>query len=454
MADVVIAGAGISGLGLGVELSRRGLDVLVLESEARAGGKIATRREDGWLCERGPASFSDRGSEVRAFLERVALTPRMLHAGPSAKRREAVVEGAVHAIPSAPAEFLRSPLLPPLARARALGDLALPRGPAARGEEESVAAFARRRLGAVAGARLVYPLASGIYAGDPERISLRSAFPWIAGLEASDRSLLLGMARLVREGHEPGSSLATFPDGMEELTEALARRLGPSLRRGVAVRRVERTGDGFRVHAEEAGRAVEIEAPRVALAVPAHAAAEVVAPLDGRLAEAARGIEYLPVTLVHLGWPVAAFARPIEGYGFLVLPGERSPLLGAFYASTLFSGRAPDGSVLLAARIGGARAPDLAALEDGPVTALAVEEIRRLVGLRGKPSFSLVQRHARALPHYTLGHADRVAEADAAEGRLPGLFVTGNAWRGLGVAECIVQAGVVAERIARARQGR
>lgn len=444
----VIAGAGISGLALAWELQRRGIEPIVLESEARAGGKIRSERDQGFLCEWGPASFSDRSPSAKALVEELGLGPRTLHAGPAARRREAVADGRVAAIPSTAGEFLSSPLLSGTAKLRALEDLALPIGPAGRGEEESVAAFARRRLGAVAGARLLYPVASGIYAGDPERISLPSAFPWLAALEASDRSLLRGMERLRREGREPGSSLVTFVDGLSELTFALAARLGARLRRSAKLTAVARRGHGFLLHVDEGGRAVEIEADRVVLAIPAHAAAPLLAPIDAGAADAAAAIEYLPVTLVHAGYPARALARPLEGYGFLVLPGEPSELLGAFYTSTLFPGRAPEGELLLSARLGGARRPTINALDDERITRVAVEGLAKLLPLEVPPRWVRIIRHHRALPHYTLGHRERVAEADAAETRLPGLYLTGNAWRGLGVAECIANAAPLAERIA------
>ena len=444
----VIVGAGISGLTLSWELRRRGIEPIVLESEACAGGKIRSERDRGFLCEWGPASYSDRAPSAKALIEELGLGPRTLHAGRSARRREAVVDGRVVAIPSTAGEFLRSPLLSRRAKLRALADLALPVGPSGRGEEESVAAFARRRLGAVAGARLLYPVASGIYAGDPERISLPSAFPWLAALEASDRSVLRGMERLRREEREPGSSLATFVDGMSELTCALAVRLGDRLRRSATLTAIARRAKGFLLQVDEGGRAVEIETDRLVLAIPAHAAAPLLAPIDARAAEAAAAIEYLPVTLVHAGYPARALARPVDGYGFLVLPGEPSDLLGAFYTSTLFPGRAPDGELLLSARLGGARHPALTALDDERITRVAVDGLAKLLPLEAPPHWVRVIRHQRALPHYTVGHRERVAEADAAEARLPGLYLTGNAWRGIGVAECIANAAPLAERIA------
>ncbi len=448
MKRVVIVGAGISGLALARALRALGEEPLVLESEPRAGGKIRSQAADGFLWEWGPASFRDGDPAVAALLRELGLEARRMRASEAAKRRCVVVGSEVLPVPVSPGAFLLSRILPLRAKLRVFGELLLPRGPSGRGEEESVAAFACRRLGTTAAERLFYPLISALYAGDPEQISLPAMFPMLAELERDHRSLLLGALRtgLHRRAAEL-PSIVSFPHGVEELTRALAQELGDGLRLRAAVRRVERCEGGYSLRVEERDRTVELGAAAVALTLPAHAAVSAMASLDVPAADALRAIPYIPVTLLHAGYPAGAFPRPLDAYGFLVPPTEPLRILGAVFISCVFPGRAPDRHVLVSIRIGGVRQPELAALPDGDLVDLVSAELRGPLGVQEPPSFVRICRHEHALPQYTLGHRDRIAAIDAAEERHPGLYITGKAYRGLGIPDCIRNAAPLAQRI-------
>ncbi len=447
MRRVVVAGAGVSGLTLARALRARGAEPLILESDARAGGKVRSEAAGGFLCEWGPTGFSGSDPAVAALVRELGLAERLVRAAPEAARRGVAVAGEVLPVPASPGALLGSRLLPIRARLRALGDLVLPRGPSARGEVESVAAFAARRLGAAAAERLVYPLISALYAADPEQVSLPDAFPRFAALERDHRSLLLGLVRTGRAATE-GPGLTTFREGVEELTRTLAAEHTDRLHLQVALRRVEHRGGRFRLQLDDRGRTDELSADAVVLAIPAHAAAPTVAGLDAGLASALAAIPYVPVTLVHAGYPAAALARPLGGYGFFVPPAEPPRLLGAVFASSVFPGRAPEGHVLVSARVGGARRPTLAALPDHELVDLARAELGAILGIEQAPAFVRIVRHEQALPQYTLRHRERIAAVAAAERAHPGLFFAGNAYHGLGLADCIRNAAPLADRIA------
>jgi oxygen-dependent protoporphyrinogen oxidase len=449
MRPVVIAGAGISGLALAFELRRQGVPVLVLESDARAGGKIESDHRDGYLCERGPASYLDRSGGITALAKALGMENRVVWASDAAERRLVAADGRLHDTPRTAAEFARSALLPWSAKLRVAADLALPRGPSARGKDESVAAFARRRLGVVAGERLLQPLVSGLYAGDAEQVSLPSAFPLVAAMERDRRSFLLAMRReLAAARSKTAPRLASFEGGLDELTSALARALGQDLRLGTRVLRVLRKGAGFEVVLQDQGGVTTVEADAAVLAIPAHVACGVTAELDDQAAETLAQIPYVPVTLVHLGYPVAAFSHPLEAYGFFVPPSEPLRVLGGIFPSQFFERRAPSGFHLLSVRTGGARHPEAFTMPDAQVLALADGEIRRLLGLSAPPAFVHIVRHERALPQYTLGHMDRVAALEAAEQRHPGVFFHGNAYHNAGVPELVLRSSKLAERVA------
>jgi protoporphyrinogen/coproporphyrinogen III oxidase len=449
MRRVLVAGAGISGLAVAFELRRLGVPVLVLESERRAGGKIESERLDGYLCERGPASYLDRSGSIAALARALGIEDRVISASDAGERRLVAADGRLHDTPRTAVEFVRSSLLPWRAKLRVSLDLLLGRGPSARGQEESVAAFARRRLGAVAGERLLQPLVSGLYAGDPEQVSLPSAFPLVAAMERDRRSFLLAMRReLVAARSKSAPRLASFADGLDELTRALASALGQDLRLRTRVLRIERQAAGFSVALEDQGATQTVETDAVVLAIPAHVACDVTAALDGGIAGVLAQIPYVPVSLVHLGYPASAFSRPLCAYGFFVPPSESPRVLGGIFPSQFFQHRAPAGFHLLSVRTGGARHPEAFSTPDAELTALADGEIRRLAGLRQEPSFVHIVRHERALPQYTLGHAGRVASLEAGEQRHPGIFFHGNAYHNAGVPELVLRSTKLALRVA------
>ena len=452
MKRVVVAGAGISGLSLAFELERLGVSVLVLESERRAGGKIETDRRDGYICERGPASYLDRQSSITPLARSLGIEGRVLPAFAAGERRLVVADGRLHDTPLAAGAFFRSRLLPGSAKLRMLADLVLPRGPSARGQEESVTAFASRRLGALAGERLLQPLVSGLYAGDPDVVSLPAAFPLMAELEREHRSLVLGMRADLRQQQAKRRAgapwLSSFMTGLDELTTALASRLGDRLRLGVRIVQVERADNGFRLALDENGRSSTSDADALVLAIPAHQACQVVRPLDCKMSEILAHIPYVPVALVHLGYVASALPQPADAYGFFVPASERLKVLGAIFASAIFADRAPGGFSLFSVRTGGARHPETANLPDEELTALAHGEIRGLLGLTAPPVFAHIARHERGLPQYTLGHMDRVAALEAGERSYPGLYFHGNAYHNAGVPELVSRSGKLARRLA------
>ena len=449
MKPVVVAGAGISGLALAFELRRLGVPVMVLETEKRAGGKIESDHLEGFLCERGPASYLDRSGSLTAMAKALGIESRVVLASDAAERRLVAAKGSLHDTPATALAFAMSSLLSWPAKMRAAMDLVLPRGPSAHGGDESVAAFARRRLGVQAGERLLQPLVSGLYAGDPEKVSLPSAFPLVAAMERNQRSFLLAMRReFAAAKSKTAPHLSSFQGGLDELTSALAAHLGQALRLGVRLLTVEKDGDLFRIAVEEQGQTQSLEARAVVVALPAHVATGVLGGLDGQIAGMLAQIPYVPVTLVHLGYPLSALSRPIHAYGFFVPPSEPLRVLGGIFPSQFFPARAPEGFHLFSMRTGGARHPAAFTMPDAELVALADGELRGLVGLTAGPSFVHIVRHERALPQYTLGHMGRVAAISEGERRHPGLFFHGNAYHNAGVPELVSRSMKLAERVA------
>ena len=442
MTDTLIVGAGVSGLSCAWFLRQRGQRVRVLEAGPQAGGCLASSHDDGFLIEGGPNSTLMRNGALGELVRDLGLDAELLEANAAAKRRYVVKNGQLVALPGSPPAFLASPLFSTGAKLRLLLEPFHRRAAA----EESIAQFVRRRLGPEFLDWAIDPFVSGVYAGDPERLSVRAAVAKIYALERDHGSLILGaLARLRRAravGPMPVGRLISFRSGMQALARTLTERLGAALQCGAEVMAIERRGEGWLVRTATA----EHRAARLVLSVPAYRAATLLEPLDAALAAELAAIHYPPVASVALGFAREQITHPLDGFGMLIPSRERRITLGALFSSTLFPGRAPDGQVLLTAFIGGARRPAVAALEEAAIAQQVLADLSPLLGIRGAPAFQRVRRWPRAIPQYELGHLERLARIDSRLAKLPGLQLRAN-WRdGISVADCVAQAQLLAEQ--------
>jgi oxygen-dependent protoporphyrinogen oxidase len=453
--SVVIIGGGISGLALAHGLQARGTGVTLLEAGPTLGGNIQTRSRDGFITEAGPNSFVDREPTLRQLAASLGIEGHIRPADPAAKRRYIYSRGKLRQVPSSPPAFLKSDVVPLGAKLRMMGELFTRRAP---DKDESLAEFGRRHVGRTATAVLVDAMQTGIYAGDVEALSVGAVFPKVVELEKQHRSLVLGMARsqaAARKALPPGEgapkptgAVCSFDGGLRVLVDALARALGPVARTGVRLVGLRREEKGWRLAVEEHGQRAELAAEQVVLAVPAYVAAELLRPLDEKLAARVGGIAYAPVAVVHLGFAPGTLPPP-DGFGFLVPSMERRRVLGVIHASSTFPWRAEGGRVLLTCMVGGAKRPDLVELDDAALVTLAREELRELAGMTAEPSFTEVIHWKRGIPQYNVGHLARVAAIDEDLARWPGLHLTGNAYKGVGLTDCIRNAQALADTLTR-----
>jgi len=450
---IAVVGGGISGLTVAHALSSRGREVVVLEAQARAGGLIRSEREDGFLLEWGPNSLLDREPALRTLVEALGLSGRLVSAQPAVKRRFVYTRGALRALPGSPPAFVKSDVLPLGARLRVVGELFSSR--AKPGEDESLASFARRHLGRAATETLVDAMQTGIYAGDPEKQSVAAVFPQLVKMEREHRSLLLALIRGERQRRKsppPPSPLTgavmTFDGGLGTLVRALEEALGPAVQRGVALQGLSREGTRWRLSLARGGAPETLVCDEVVLSTPAYVSAEAVRPLDTALAEELSGIRYAPIAVVHLGYARADAESVPDGFGYLIPEREGENLLGCIFASSVFPFRAPDDGVLLSCMVGGARHPERVALSEEALVTLAREAVQKQLGLAAAPRHARAIRWPRGIPQYELGHLARLERIDARLAGLPGLHLTGNAYKGVGVNDCVRNALALAERIA------
>ncbi len=439
--DVIVVGAGLSGLVAAWRLRRSGLAVQVLEAGAAPGGVIASVRRDGFLYERGPNSAMDTTPLIGELLDELGLRAQLSQASAASNKRYVVRDGRLWPLPMGPGSFIGTPLFSARAKWGLLGEPF--RAPAAPGAEESIASFVRRRLGRDFLDFAVDPFVSGIYAGDPEQISVQAAFPKLHALEQRGGSLLRGAILAGRDRRRQGlprkgsPQSFSFTGGMQMLTVALAAGAGTLALRTTATALQRDEAGLYTVHALSDGAPCAWQAPRVVLALPAFVLAGLLRPHDADAAAALEQIDHAPVACVASAYARSAVAHPLDGFGCLLPAQEGRRVLGVLFSSSMFEGRAPAGSVLLSSFVGGRRHPELPGLPEEQIAALAHAEHAALLGVRGAPMWQAVTRWPRAIPQYTLGHLQRVARAEAALQTLPGVQLCGSWKGGVSLGDCI-----------------
>ena len=426
----VILGAGLTGLTIAVSLQRRGIPITVLESGARAGGPVASEESDGFLVERGPNSMMTGEPEVMSFLGDVGIADEMI--APLAKKRFLVSRGRPRALPQSFFAALTTPLFSFGCKLRVLREPFVPRAAA---EDESLASFVRRRLGPEVLARAVEPFVAGIYAGDPEMLSARQAFPRLWNLEHAHGSLLRGALR-ARGGLRPRAF--SFKGGMGALPDKMASLLGGDLHCGSQVQSIVREGRSWLVEWSDGVNPHRTRAAELVCTLPAFAAASLPWPDEIRVdLENLDAVPYPPVTIVALGFRRADVAHALDGFGMLVPAAEGRNILGTIFSSSLFPGRAPRDNVLLTTFIGGARQPSMAQMEDGPLQQVVVSDLSDLLGVSGEPTFRRIIRWPRAIPQYNLGHDRIISALEKLEAACSGLHLMGNYRGGIAAGQCI-----------------
>jgi oxygen-dependent protoporphyrinogen oxidase len=465
----VIIGGGLSGLAVAHRLlersssARRPIEVVVLEARDRVGGVIGTERINGFTLETGPDSFITNKPWALDLCRRLGLESELLPTD-SHHRRSFVVrngrllpvpEGFVLMAPHRLGPILTTPILSWKGKLRFLMDLFVPR----RGDEgeESLASFVRRRFGREAMERLVQPLVGGIYTADPNELSLKATLPQYLAMEQEHRSLILaGLRRARSKGASDSESQAsgarygmfvTLADGMDRLPQALAASLPAGVvRLETPVRRVVRN-DPVSPWSVELLDGTSIDASAVVLTTESHAAARLLDVEDPALALQLRAIPYASSIIVNIAYRRDQIQHPLDGFGAVVPAVEGRPILAVSFTSVKFPCRSPAGSVLMRVFIGGAMQPELVDLGDDEIQDLVRRELASLIGAAGEPELISISRHPRAMPQYVLGHLDRVAAIRRKLARFHRLYLTGIAFDGVGIPDCIHAAEETADQL-------
>ncbi len=451
MAKVIVIGAGISGLTAAYWLRASGHDAVVFDQGDAPGGRMRSERIDGFLMEHGANSVVGPAPAAEKLIAGLDLGGEKVLRSAAARNRYLVRAGRAHALPVTPCRFFMSGFFSLAGRLRLLMEPLV----AVHYDDETIAAFARRRLGQEMLDYVMDPLVAGLHAGDPEQLSISAVFPQLKRLERCRGSIILGAvgSRLRRDGQSatygPGKRvLFSFRQGLGTLPRAVAKSLAGHVFPGHRVESVRRgAGGGFRVLVRRGAAMQWIMADSVVVALPAYAAANVLEGLDHCMAETLAEISHPPLAVAFLGYRASAIAHPLDGLGVLMPAIEKHNVLGMLFSSTLFSGRAPAEHVALTAFVGGARQPQLALLEPDELAALVHSEVRQLLGGRAAPVVARTRCWRRGLPQPGVDHAQRLGRIATGESEHAGLFLTGNYFSGVSTAACIEQAVSTVRRV-------
>jgi protoporphyrinogen/coproporphyrinogen III oxidase len=445
---VIVVGAGIAGLTCAHRLYAQGLDTLLLEANPQPGGVIASTVQGGYLFESGPQSFQ-LTPPISALIDELHLHAELLTADENAPRY-IVKHGRLEKLPISPPALLTSQLLGIRSRLKIASEPF--RRTQAPTEEESIAQFVRRKFGHEILEYLVSPFVSGVYAGDPEQLSLKAAFPSLEEWEREHGSIIRGAMRsrkaaATAQQQQPQASrkkgpppLCSFRHGVATLTSALARSLGDRAIFNAAVTAIAPTHDGVEVAANLSGQRETFHARAIVLATPAYVAAKLVNPSAPQLADPLAAIPYAPVAVASAAYRREQIAHPTNGFGFLVPRAEKIRTLGTVFNSSLFPSRAPAGHIALTSFIGGATDIDAIQFSDPQLSRIAHSDNARLLKISGEPTVAHVTRWPRALPQYNLGHVHLVQSIRTALDAAPALFLTGNYLEGPALTKCVENA--------------
>ena len=450
---VAVLGGGATGLAAAYKLTQLGRRVRLFEASSRLGGAVHSERSDGWLIEAGPNTILENHRDILTLVTELGLDSDRVVASPTAKNRYIVRDGQPHAVPTSPLGLWRTPLFSGQTKRKLVTELWAK--PQERANDIGLAEFVASHFGQEVVDYALNPFISGVYAGDPTKLSARHTFPQLLESEQSHGSLIRGQlaqAKARRERGEPKSRIVSFRDGLQTLTDALARRLPDgaielnatveNLRTALgAPWRITWTRDGV-AHTEEFGAVV--------VALPASALAKLSFGLDARRPLAALDeVVHPPVTSLFLGFRREQVRHPLDGFGALIPAVEKRKLLGVLFSSSLFPNRAPDGHVALTAMVGGATCPEMAALAPDELRAQVMAELRELLGVSGEPVFHRLNVWPRAIPQYNVGHErflDAIATCEQMHG---GLFIGGQACNGIALPNCLRAGLTLGEKAAR-----
>lgn len=453
--DCIVVGAGISGLSTAYALQRRGAKVLVVEASAKVGGAMSSEQTpEGFVLEKGPNTIVCGSADMHEHFANLGIEKELMQADRQGARRYLLLDGQLELIPMGPVGAITTRLFSPKGKLRLAAEPFIPR---AKTSDESVATFFTRRLGTELAQRVVDPFVSGVYAGDATVLSIRETFPVVWEAEQKYGNIVWGMINIMREKaaerkktgkKRVKSEMISFRGGVAHWPQAIAKALGPNnVWLNCPATALQRVEQDWQLTVQHDGKEETVSAERLILATPAGATANLLEPLDPKVAKALREIPYPSVAVVHLGYRREDVAHPLDGFGMLCPSHEKRDVLGTLWSSTLFTENAPQGKVLLTSFVGGARRSAFALQAEDSLLEAIIQEQQKLVGAKGQPVFTRITQWQSAIPQYVAGHTERMAQVNRLEAMWSGLYIVSNYRDGVSVEKCWHKGNELGQRI-------
>lgn len=449
---IVVLGAGISGLTTAYLLQKKGFEVTVLEKNEFAGGCMQSVVEKSFLFDVGPNSLLDTTPLIGQLVEELNLTDQLMRADEKGNKRYILRDNQLHALPTSAKAFLHTRLFSTAAKLRLFKEPFI--GRSKDGYYQSIAQFVERRLGREFLDYAINPFVAGVYAGKPELLSVASAFPKLYALEEKYGGLFIGAFRSAKERKKraekskQNAGMITFKDGVQTLPTALAKHLGEDVITGAEVTTIDKKTSEYTVNYTINGKSEKVKADAVYLTIPAHASADLVAPIDDKLAKRFREIYYPPVLVYGLVYRKADVGRALDGFGFLIPEKEQKSFLGAVWNSVIFPERYDDAHATFTLFVGGSRNAGFINENQDELLHKVRMEFETLMKISSAPVHQYTRLWPLAIPQYNLGYVEHERYFDSFEVKHPGLFLGGNYRGGISVSDCIKNAEPAADKIA------
>ncbi len=451
--NITILGAGISGLATAFWLMRDGFDLTVLEAKNEPGGSMETRRKDEFLIDYGPNSGMETTPLIGRIVKEVGLKNEMIYASDTANKRYILKDNQLYALPTSPVAFLKTKLFSSRAKLRLLAEPFIQKSK--EGYYQSVSEFVKRRLGQEFLDYAINPFVAGVFAGNPDNLSVKSAFPRLYRLEELYGGLVKGLIlgakdrKKQAETSKQHARLFSFRNGMQVFPKAIAAKLGDKIKYNCQVEKTVKVKDKFKILYNYKDKSVEIETDIVISTVPAYKAASIFHDKGNKLLNHLNSIYYPPVKVLYLGFRKAAVGRTLDGFGFLIPEKENKSFLGAIWSSVIFPNRTNRDHAAFTLFIGGARSPQLFDNENGKLVNRVLKEFKEImnIDIDEAPVFIEEKMWPKAIPQYNLGHIDHERYFEQFEINNPGIFLYGNYRGGIAVGDCIKNSKMIYNRI-------
>lgn len=445
---VIIIGGGISGLTAAFWLKKSGVNITLLEKNSFVGGSIRTDHKEGYLIEYGPNSSLETTPLINKLLEDLNISDEKIYATEESNKRYILRDGKLHPLPMGPGSFIRTKLFSASAKLRLFKE---PFIGSKSNETETLADFTRRRLGDEFLDYAINPFVAGVFAGDPENLNVKTAFPKLYELEQNYGSLIWGSvksARARKKSREKSKQFAktfSFKNGMQTLTDALYHELKDDVVLNADVKEIRTTapnGTAVKniVTYSDRGKIKTEQTDALVFAVPAYAAASMMRTLDESLSQTLSNVYYPPVNVVYTGFSTSDIKFNLDGFGYLIPAKEKKGILGSLWNSVLFPGRAPEGHCAITSFVGGSRSPELTDLNDDQLLDMTLKDLDSILGLKDEPDFAIFARWKRAIPQYQKEYASVFKQIESFHEANKSIRICSNYYRGISVSDCIKSA--------------